>query len=1209
MLIIPGEVVTGALVNAIAVVGRQMSKAVAGVRKSDDVATARWFETFRLSGTLPDQPDLSPETQDRLARILNGDEIQAALQELLAVRLTDAPQTDASRARDAIRLALTAAGPDAARFAEALADYYDDQICSLVARLEAKDSPLLAQIRSEAFSARIISALHTIARHTAVLADTKRQRTAGQAQAWPRAGDNPAGALRMQPVGPIAGRPLGEVTDPFAVEVHRPVQADNPPGDLPVLPAYVPREHDRTLAEVVQAAAAGSSGIAVLVGGSSTGKTRACWEALGLLRDLAQPWRLWHPIDPSRPGATLRDLPSIGPRTVVWLNEAQFYLDAPGVGTGERVAAGLRELLRDPARGPVLVLATLWPQFWDTLTTRPPAGYPDPHAQARELLSGRDIPVPAAFTLDQVNKLTRSEDPRLKLAAAAADGQVVQFLAGAPELLARYRNAPSAAKALISAAIDARRLGMGIALPLGFLEAAAPGYLTGTEWDGLGDDWLERALTYTAADCKGARGLLTRIRPRPSQASGPVSGPAYRLTDYLDQHGRQSRRSLIPPAEFWTAAALFAEPGDLMALAEAAEAHGLLRDATCLYKRSSAHGDIRAAERLVLRLRSLHPADKNPTRWVTTQVTVSDPDSTAEMLSVLCEAGAEDQAKILADRAAHIAVKDPRAAARLLGALRNAGLEDQATVLADRAAKDADLRDPRAAARLLGALRNAGLEDQATILADRAAKVAALDPRAVAWLLAALRKAGLEDQATALADRAAAHAPLRNPYGGAWLLDALRNAGLEDQATILAIRAAKDADLRDPRATAWLLGALAEAGLSDQTRVLADRAANIPLDHSHAIPGLLGMLREAGAEDQARVLADRAAKDAALDNPFAIARLLTALQEAGAQAQANVLADRAKNISVDDPGNVSALLTALREAGAENQAKILADRAAAHTPFDNPGAVAALLVALRKAGTENQAKVLADRAAHVSLGDPRAVAVFLSALQDAGAENLTKVLADRAALHVGVGNPDAVATLLAALRKAGAEDQAMVLADRAAPHVPLGDSRAVARLLDALRRAGAEDQVMVLANRAAKVAAPDPSAVARLLAALREAGAEAQARTLADRAAKDAALGNPDAVARLLAALREAGAEAQARTLADRAAKDAALGNPDAVATLLAALRNAGAEDQASILVDRLPAEGMFDLFCQQGGRQVLYGFGREPDGSPAPPWGWGDLD
>jgi hypothetical protein len=85
----------------------------------------------------------------------------------------------------------------------------------------------------------------------------------------------------------VAGQPLDEVTDPFGLEVHRPVQPEDAPPGLPLLPPYVPREHDEVLGQVVRAAADGCSEIAVLVGGSSTGKTRACWEALALLRDRA----------------------------------------------------------------------------------------------------------------------------------------------------------------------------------------------------------------------------------------------------------------------------------------------------------------------------------------------------------------------------------------------------------------------------------------------------------------------------------------------------------------------------------------------------------------------------------------------------------------------------------------------------------------------------------------------------------------------------------------------------------------------------------------------------------------------------------------------------------------------------------------------------------------------------------------------------------
>jgi len=45
----------------------------------------------------------------------------------------------------------------------------------------------------------------------------------------------------------VAGRPLTEATDPFVLEVHRPLQPEDAPPGLPLLPLYVPREHDQVL--------------------------------------------------------------------------------------------------------------------------------------------------------------------------------------------------------------------------------------------------------------------------------------------------------------------------------------------------------------------------------------------------------------------------------------------------------------------------------------------------------------------------------------------------------------------------------------------------------------------------------------------------------------------------------------------------------------------------------------------------------------------------------------------------------------------------------------------------------------------------------------------------------------------------------------------------------------------------------------------------
>jgi hypothetical protein len=180
MLINIGDVVDGALVSAIAVAGRRISVAVDGLRgrrRLNDLTAARWFETYRMTSEAPGLPELPAALTERLAEVLRGEEAQAALHELLAVRLTDAPEANATAARQVLSLTLTTADARAARFAEALAGYYDDQVCALVARLEADDPPLLAQIRSDAFSARMINILNAIERHTAALATRPAQRS------------------------------------------------------------------------------------------------------------------------------------------------------------------------------------------------------------------------------------------------------------------------------------------------------------------------------------------------------------------------------------------------------------------------------------------------------------------------------------------------------------------------------------------------------------------------------------------------------------------------------------------------------------------------------------------------------------------------------------------------------------------------------------------------------------------------------------------------------------------------------------------------------------------------------------------------------------------------------------------------------------------------------------------------------------------------
>ena len=131
--------------------------------------------------------------------------------------------------------------------------------------------------------------------------------------------------------------------------------------------------------------------------------------------------------------------------------------------------------------------------------------------------------------------------------------------------------------------------------------------------------------------------------------------------------------------------------------------------------------------------------------------------------------------------------------ARLLDSLREAGAEEQAAALAERAAAHVSLDDPGAVAWLLDSLREAGAEEQAAALLrrDPAAHVSLDDPGAVAWLLDSLREAGAR-AAGRRAGRARRRPRLpRRPahaVGRRADLDMLRQVGAEEQAAALAER-------------------------------------------------------------------------------------------------------------------------------------------------------------------------------------------------------------------------------------------------------------------------------------------------------------------------------------------------------------------------------------------------------------------------------------
>ena len=248
----------------------------------------------------------------------------------------------------------------------------------------------------------------------------------------------------------------------------------------------------------------------------------------------------------------------------MWLDELTSYLG----GTNGLRASTVRALRQ---AGMVLV-GTLWPDEYQIRVARRRLGRQsdDPYEADRVLLDLAEvIDVSDTFTAAERDRAVELafQDDRLRLALETTDAGVIQVLAAGPALVRWWEQAPDPySKAIITAAADARRLGVESSLTRELLAAAVPGYLTSEQQARADRRWLGKAVEYATTPLHGAASALH------PQSDGTMGGNAgFTLADYLLQHARRTRRAVCPPHTTWQALIDYADdPDDMWRVATSA---------------------------------------------------------------------------------------------------------------------------------------------------------------------------------------------------------------------------------------------------------------------------------------------------------------------------------------------------------------------------------------------------------------------------------------------------------------------------------------------------------------------------------------------------------------------------------------------------------------------------------------------------------------
>jgi hypothetical protein len=442
-------------------------------------------------------------------------------------------------------------------------------------------------------------------------------------------GDNPP--LHLIRVTEANARLLG---------VHRAIEVE---GSFDELPTYVRRDIDTDPHGILRKFenAARQGGFVLLVGESSVGKTRCAYEGI---RSIVPERQFFHPADATEIKKCVSSLP---PRTVIWLDELQRYLDSEHGLT----AAIVRTLIQREA----MLIGTLWPDRYERYTGLPSTGGSDSHPREREVVELAEIiHIAGGFSRREYARArdVAATDARIRVALDTKDYGLTQVIAAAPELMARWDNADPYARAVLTAAIDAGRLGAEHALPTDFLRAAAPGYCAPQTRASAPADWFEAALAYATRTLHGATAPLMPGAPV-GGGMGQISG--YTVADYVLQQASRQRRTIRPPAQFWDACIEYlVDVDDLTRVANSAEMRLLYGYAVPLYRRAAEAGERFAGGALVNLLVKLGQTDELRARAES-----GDDFAAVELLEVLANTKDDqeliDELRALVDRGVYMA--------------------------------------------------------------------------------------------------------------------------------------------------------------------------------------------------------------------------------------------------------------------------------------------------------------------------------------------------------------------------------------------------------------------------------------------------------------------------------------------------------------------------------------------------------------------------